>query len=212
MTVKEEYNRKLADTVIANLNKRQIDAVYCATAKEAAELALSFVPSGSSVSFGGSMTLAEAGITDGLRNREDIALLDRSTAESPEEIRQIYHDALSADYYFMSTNALTAGGELVNIDGNGNRLAALIYGPEHVIIVTSLNKVVADVKTAVARVRNDATPPNCIRLNKATPCASTGVCADCFAPDCICNQIVITRRSGTPGRIKVVLVGETLGY
>lgn len=212
MTVKEEYNRKLADTVIANLNKRQIDAVYCATAKEAAELALSFVPSGSSVSFGGSMTLAEAGITDGLRNREDITLLDRSTAESPEEIRQIYHDALSADYYFMSTNALTAGGELVNIDGNGNRLAALIYGPEHVIIVTSLNKVVPDVKTAVSRVRNDATPPNCIRLNKATPCASTGICADCFAPDCICNQIVITRRSGTSGRIKVVLVGETLGY
>lgn len=212
MTVKEEYNKKLADTVISNLKKRQIDAVYCATAKEAADMALSCVPSGSRVAFGGSMTLAEAGITDRLRSRDDITLLDRSAAKTPEEIKQIYHDAFSSDYYFTSTNALTSDGELVNIDGNGNRVAALIYGPEHVIIVTSLNKVVPDVKTAVARVRNDATPPNCIRLNKATPCATTGVCGDCFAPDCICNQIVITRRNGTPGRIKVVLVGETLGY
>ncbi len=212
MTVKEECNQKLAGTVIKNLKKRQIDAVYFATAGEAADYAMSLVPAESSVSFGGSMTLTESGILDMLRSRNDIRLLDRSAAKNPGEVKQLYHDALSADYYFMSTNALTAGGELVNIDGNGNRVAALIYGPEHVIIVTSLSKIVPDVKTAVARVRNDATPPNCIRLNKATPCASTGVCGDCFAPDCICNQIVITRRSGTPERIKVVLVGETLGY
>lgn len=212
MTVKEEYNQKLADTVIKNLKKRQMNAVYCATAKEAADYALSLVSAGSSVSFGGSMTLTESGILDRLRSRNDIKLLDRSTTQNPDEIKQIYHDALSADYYFMSTNALTINGELVNIDGNGNRVAALIYGPEHVIIVSSLNKVVPDVETAVSRVRNQATPPNCIRLNKSTPCATTGICADCFAEDCICNQIVITRRSGNPERIQVVLVGETLGY
>ena len=212
MTIQEEYHQKLADTLIKNLKKRQMDSVYCATAKEAADLALSYVPSGSKVSFGGSMSLTESGIMDCLRGREDITLFDRSAAKTPEEIKQVYHDALSSDYYFMSTNALTIDGELVNIDGNGNRLAALIYGPEHVIIVCSLNKVVSDVEAAVSRVRNQATPPNCNRISKATPCASTGVCADCFAPDCICNQIVVTRRSGNPDRIKIILVGENLGY
>ena len=211
MTPKEEYRQKLAEAIIKNLKKRQMDAVYCATAAEAADRALSYVPEKSTVSFGGSMSLEEAGIIRRLKER-DVKVLDRADAKTPEEVQKMYHDALSADYYFMSTNALTADGELVNIDGNGNRLAALLYGPEHVVIVCSLNKVVPTVEEAVARVRNQATPPNCIRLHRNTPCASTGVCANCLAPDCICNQIVITRRSGNPDRIKVILVGEELGY
>lgn len=212
MSVREQYNEKLAETVIRNLEKRQIAAFYCPSAAEARDMALSFVKEGNSVSFGGSMTLEETGILEALKNRGDIRLIDRANARNAQEMKQVFRDALSADCYFMSTNALTEGGELVNIDGNGNRLAALIYGPDQVIIVTGLNKVVPTVEDAVRRVRHTATPLNCIRLNRNTPCASTGTCADCLAPDCICNQVVITRRSGDPDRIKVILVGEALGY
>lgn len=212
MGVREQYNEKLAETVIRNLEKRQMAAFYCPSAAEARDMALSFVKEGNSVSFGGSMTLEETGILEALKHRGDIRLIDRANARNAQEMKQVFRDALSADCYFMSTNALTEGGELVNIDGNGNRLAALIYGPDQVIIVTGLNKVVPTVEDAVRRVRHTATPLNCIRLNRNTPCASTGTCADCLAPDCICNQVVITRRSGNPDRIKVILVGEALGY
>ena len=212
MTIKEQYYETTADTIIKRLAARQMEGFYCATRKEACEKALSFAKAGTSASFGGSMTLEETGILAGLRSRKDITLLDRATGKNPEEVAKIMHEALSCDTYYMSTNAITTDGELVNIDGNGNRVAALIYGPKQVVIVAGINKVVPDVPGAVSRVRNRATPPNCIRLNKNTPCAATGVCADCFSPDCICNQIVVTRRSGNPDRIKVILVGEDLGY
>ena len=212
MTAKEQYNKTLADTLIQNLKKRQIEGFYCATIEEAKAKALSFVAADAAVAFGGSMTLAESGILDALRAKSDIHLIDRNTAKTPDETKQMYRDAFSADTYFMSTNAITLDGELINIDGNGNRVAALIYGPDQVIIVAGLNKVTANVEDGIRRVRNCATPPNCIRLNKKTPCAATGRCADCLSPEGICNQIVITRRSGNPDRIKVILIGESLGY
>lgn len=212
MSIRSDYYETLADTLIRNFEKRGMEACYCATSTEARKKALSLLTPGAAVSFGGSMTLEETGILDALRSREDIRLIDRAKAKSPEEIKRMYHDALSCDFYFMSANALTQDGVLVNIDGNGNRAAALIYGPENVIVVAGLNKAVPTIDEAVSRVRNTATPLNCIRLHKQTPCAATGVCADCLSPDCICSQIVITRRSGTPGRIKVILVGEALGY
>ena len=212
MTIKQQYYKTTADTIIKRLAARQMEGFYCATKEEACEKALSFVKEGASASFGGSMTLEETGILASLRERKDISLLDRATGKNPEEVAQIMHEALSCDTYFMSTNANTTDGELGNIDGNGNRVAALIYGPKRVVIVAGMNKIVSDVNSAVSRVRNSATPPNCIRLNKNTPCAATGVCADCFSPDCICNQIVVTRRSGNTDRIKVILVGEELGY
>ncbi len=212
MTVKEQYHETLAKTIIDNLSKRQMEGYYCATAEDACKKALTLVQPGSTVSFGGSMTLEETGILSALRERDDITLFDRAKAASLEETKEIYHKALGADFFFMSTNAITTDGKLINIDGNGNRVAALIYGPEQVIIVAGLNKVVSDEKEGIRRVRNCATPPNCIRLNKKTPCAATGTCTDCLSPDCICNQIVITRRSGNPNRIKVILVGEDLGY
>ena len=212
MTIKQQYYETTAKTIIKNLTARQIKGFYCATKEEACEKALSFTLSGTSASFGGSMTLEETGILDGLRNRKDITLFDRATGKNPEEVKKIMHSALSSDTYYMSTNAITLNGELINIDGNGNRVAALIYGPEQVVIVAGMNKVVPDTEDGIRRVRNSATPPNCIRLHKNTPCAATGVCADCLSPDCICNQIVVTRRSGNPDRIKVILVGEELGY
>jgi len=121
------------------------------------------------------------------------------------------HEALSCDYYFMSSNAITADGELVNIDGNGNRVAALIYGPENVVIIAGMNKIVKNVEEGISRTRNVASPQNCVRLNKNTPCAVNGVCGNCLS-DTICDQIVITRASRIPQRIKVILVGEELGF
>lgn len=212
MNPKQMHYETLANTVIKNLAKRRMEGCYCATIEEAEKKAFSYLTEGCTVSFGGSMTLEETGMLTALRHDPNIHLIDRATAKSPEETKQMYHDALSTDFFFMSTNAITADGELVNIDGTGNRVAALIYGPENVIIMAGMNKVAANIDEALSRVHNTATPMNCKRLNKKTPCSTTGVCADCLSPDCICNQVVITRRSGIENRIKVILIGEELGY
>ena len=212
MTPKEIYYENTAKTILKNFPKRGFEGCYCATAREAVEKALSYVTPGSSVSFGGSMSLIESGLMEQLRSREDITLLDRSKAETPEEVAEIYHQALSCDTYFMSTNAISMDGQLVNTDGTGNRVAALIYGPKQVVILAGMNKVAATLQDAQVRVKAEATPPNCIRLNRKTPCSVTGICQDCFGDDCICSHTVVTRRSAIKGRIKIILVGEELGY
>lgn len=212
MTPAETYYENLAKTTMKNLEKRHFECHYCKTAEEAVTLASELVPSDSTVSFGGSMTLAESGMADALRQRDDITLLDRSKAGTPEEVKEIYHKSLNADYYFMSSNAITAEGELVNIDGTGNRVGALIYGPEHVIILAGMNKVSPTLEEAVSRIKNVASPLNANRLNRNTPCAATGLCADCLGPDCICSHTVITRKSAPEKRIKIILIGEPLGY
>ena len=112
----------------------------------------------------------------------------------------------------MSTNAITTDGELINIDGRANRVSFLCYGPENVLVIAGMNKVVTDVESGLKRVRLTACPPNAVRLNKKTPCAVNGVCGNCYGEDCICSQFVVTRRSGVKNRIKVILVGEELGY
>lgn len=211
-TPRELYYETLADTIIQNLAKRQMEGFYCPTVEEAEKKVFSYLTDGCTVSFGGSMTLEDTGMLTALRHDPNIRLIDRATAKSPEETKKLYHDALNADFYLMSTNAITTAGELVNIDGNGNRVAALIYGPKNVILLAGMNKVAANVEEALSRVHNVATPMNCKRLHKNTPCAATGICADCLSPDCICNQVVVTRRSGIPGRIKVILIGEEFGY
>lgn len=212
MNPKQEFYKTQADTIIKHLQKRRMKGYYCSCAQEAVKTAMALTAANTTVSFGGSMTLAETGMLDALKSRTDIRLLDRSLAKTPEEIKQVYRDSFSADTYFLSTNAITLDGQLVNVDGNGNRVAALIYGPDQVIVVAGMNKVVSTAEDAIRRVRNIASPPNCIRLNKQTPCAVTGICAECLGDDCICSQTVITRRSGIKDRIKVLLVGEELGY
>lgn len=212
MNPMETYYENLAGTVISNMKKRQIAACYCKTKEEAVELADSYLFPGASVSFGGSMTLAESGMMDALKANTGITLLDRSNAKNPDETKEIYHKALSSDFYFMSSNAITMDGKLVNVDGTGNRTAALIYGPEHVILLAGMNKIAKDEADALSRVHEIAAPVNCNRLSRNTPCAKTGVCADCLSPDCVCCQTVITRRSAIPERIQVILIGEALGY
>ena len=209
---KQTYYEALAKTIIKNLAKRRMEGYYCATAAEAKEKILSMIDSGTEVAFGGAMTLNESGILAALRERTDITLLDRDAAKTPEEAGKIYRQAFSADTYLMSTNAITMDGELINIDGRGNRVAALIFGPGQVIVVAGMNKVATDEAAGLARVRNVAAPANCIRLGKTTPCTVTGRCGDCFGDASICSQIVVTRRSSELNRIKVILVGEELGY
>ncbi len=210
MTPKAMANEKLANTIIKNMAKKNLEGYYCATSAEAVEKALSLMPEGSSITWGGSLTLTECGLMDALQDK-NYELIDRKDAKTPEENRIMYGRQVMADYFLMSSNAVTINGELVNIDGNSNRVACLCCGPQNVIVIAGMNKVATDVEDALKRVRNIAAPPNAMRLNRNTPCTQTGKCADCYSPECICSEIVITRRSSIPNRIKVILVGEELG-
>lgn len=212
MTPKQTYYENIASTIIKNLEKRQMEGYYCPDSASAVQKALELMPKGSSIGWGGSMTLTETGLMDALRADDSYRLIDRDTAKTPEEQRRLYGDICCSDFFLMSTNAITLDGELINIDGRGNRVAFLCYGPANVIILAGMNKLAPDVPSGFKRVRDIASPPNTVRLNKKTPCAVTGRCGDCFSPDCICSQCVITRRSGIPNRIKVILIGEELGY
>lgn len=211
MSFVKQSNANAAASIINRLQKRNMEGYFCETSKEAVEKALSLMPEGSVISWGGSMSISECGLMDAIHEK-DYTLIDRMTANTPQEKREIYAKTVMADYYLMSTNAITMDGELVNIDGFCNRVACLCAGPEHVIVIAGMNKVVLNVQDGIDRIRTKAAPPNTVRLNKNTPCAKTGMCGDCYSLDCICSQIVITRRSGIPGRIKVILVNEELGF
>lgn len=212
MEHKKKFLEVQAKTLIENLKKKNMDGIYFETAAEAAAYAMAQIPSGSKVAVGGTQSLDWMGMKKMLEDRDDITALLRHPQMSGEEIRRLYLDSFSADIYFMSTNAMTMQGELVNIDGRGNRVAALCYGPDQVYIIAGMNKVCPDLESAKARARNVASIANCIRLNRKTPCVVTGRCQDCSSPDNICSQFVYTRNSGIPGRIHVILVGEELGY
>jgi len=211
MTPKKQYYENVSKTIIKGLEKRQMEGYYCPDCESAVKKALELMPEGSSIAWGGSMTLTEAGLMDAIR-KGSYQIIDRDTAKTPEEQRKIAGEICCSDFFLMSTNAITLDGELINIDGRGNRVAFLCHGPENVLIFAGMNKVVTDVQEGFQRARNMAAPPNTVRLNKKTPCSVTGKCGDCYSPDCICSQFVITRRSGVPNRIKVILVGEELGY
>lgn len=211
MSFKKETFKITAQGIINNLAKRNIEGFYCEDSAALVEQVITLMEEGSVVAWGGSQSVKECGLMDAINNGK-YTLIDRMAAKDAQEAREFHAKAVLSDYYLMSTNAITLDGELVNIDGNGNRLSALIYGPEHVIIVAGMNKVAADIESAYKRVKTMACPPNAVRLSRNTPCGKTGRCGDCLSPDCFCNQIVVTRRSGHTGRIKVFLVGEELGY
>lgn len=204
-------NALLGNTVVNNLKKRGFDAFYCATASEALQLALTLIPAEDVVAWGGSMTISEIGLLEQVKQKYHV--IDRDKAQDAAERMELMRRALLCDTFLMSSNAVSEDGQLVNIDGNGNRCAALIYGPKQVIVLAGVNKVVKTLDDAVARARMTAAPINVQRFpGKQTPCAKTGLCGDCLSPDCICNQFVITRFCRPAGRIKVILIGEMLGY
>ena len=203
--------RSTAQTVIKNLQRRNMEGYYCETAEEAVKLVCDMIPAGDSITWGGSVTFTETGMRAALE-AGDWRMLDRSTATTPDEQREMWRDRASADWFFMSANALTVGGELVNIDGNSDRLSLLLHGPEHVVVLVGMNKLVADVDAGFKRIRTTTCPLNAARLHTNTPCEVAGVCSECHSERCMCCQMVVTRHSRHAGRIKVVLIGENLGY
>ena len=211
MTPKQQYYENAAETIIKNLKKRRMEGFYCATKEEAVKKALELMPKGASIGWGGSMTLEETGIMKAIREA-DYEIIDRDAAKTDTERKEVYSKIVSCDYFLMSTNAITLDGELINIDGRANRISFLCFGPEHVLVVAGMNKVVSDVDSGIKRVHDIASPPNAVRLHRNTPCAKTGRCGDCFSDDCICAQTLVTRMSLIPNRIQVILVGEELGY
>jgi L-lactate utilization protein LutB len=210
MTHLEKSYELRAQTVIKQFAKRNIEAFYCENKDDTVKLMLSFIEEGKSISWGGSNTITELGIKDILENGNYV-LVDRDKFTGEERTTKM-REAFFSDYYLTSSNAVTQDGLLVNIDGNGNRVAAICFGPKQVIVVVGINKLVPTVEHAVDRIRNFATPPNAIRLDYDTPCSKSGVCSDCLVKDCICGQILVTRYNRNAGRIKVIIVGETLGF
>ena len=206
------------DRTVAALRANRMDACWVKTKEEALEKVKALLPEGAVVTTGGSMTLAECGVMDELRSGK-YRFLDRAAVQ-PEEIGALYREAFSADVYLMSSNAVTETGELYNVDGNGNRVAALIFGPASVIVVAGANKLVPDVAAAVHRVKTAAAPPNASRLNQNTPCVKCGACAGVkgdFAAGCrseqrICCSYVVSGFQRIPNRVKVILVAENLGF
>jgi hypothetical protein len=211
MTPKKLHYENLADSIIEKFNKRGFEGYYCETAEEALLTAKRFLTPGCSISWGGSETLCEIGLLDELR-ASDYIIYDRNTPKTPEEKALLYSKVVMSDYYFMSSNAITIDGHLLNIDGHGNRVACLITGPKNVIVIAGMNKIETDIPSGIDRIRTMASPANAVRMGLKTPCAELGKCVNCLSDDCICCEVVITRKSRIPGRIKVILVGEELGF
>lgn len=189
--------------------------MYCECAdntQEALEILKDLIEEDDTVTVGGSMTLFEAGVIDFLRDGQ-YEFLDRyEKGISAEQLKEIYRKAFFSDVFITSTNAVIENGELYNVDGNGNRVAAMIYGPESVIVIAGYNKIVKDLDEAKARVQSLAAPANAVRLGLNTPCTVTGKCMNCKSESRICADTVIMARQRTKDRIKVILVGEELGY
>ena len=212
MTPNEQRNERLGAKMVKAMQRRHFDAYYCATASEAKAKVNELIPDGASVTWGGTMTVRDMDIPKMLQERGTLKVWDRDLVETPEEKQKMYLRAFQADYYLSSANAITEDGVIVNIDGNGNRVAAITWGPQHVIFVVGMNKVAQDPEAALKRARSTAAPINAARFDIQTPCQLDGQCHNCNSPQSICNYIHFLRNSSKPGRIIVILVGENLGY
>lgn len=207
---KQKYYNKRGELLVKNLRSRHYEAYYCETKEAALEKALELIPKGATVGWGGAMSAQQIGLIDAVNNGEYIAI-DRDKAPNPQERVKAMKRCLLADVFITGANALSMDGQMVNIDGNGNRVAAIVYGPDSVVVIAGMNKVMDSLEAAVIRARTVAAPMNKQRFALQTPCEITGTCGDCKSEGCICNQILVTRNSKPAGRIKVVLVGEDLG-
>lgn len=204
-----ETMEKRAIAAVKALNANNFDAMYLANPENLLPKLAEMVPEGSSCSVGGSVTLEETGVLDYLKSGR-YRYYDRYAPEvNPDEV---FAQALGCDYYFTSTNALTMNGELFNIDGRGNRLAAICWGPRRVIVITGYNKIVPDLQAARDRLKTIATPANAIRLGIKTPCAATGCCSDCRSDVRICVQELVTGFQKPEGRISVIVLGGSFGF
>ena len=205
-------NELKINRTIESLKKNNMNGYYAKSREELIDIIEGIVKSGSKVSCGGSMTLFETGVIEHLRCGR-YEFLDRyKEGLTKEDVVDIYKKAFFADAYFVSSNAVTEKGELYNVDGNGNRVAAMLYGPDKVIVICGINKIVKDVDEAIKRNRECAAPINAKRLNKKTPCTKVGYCMDCNIPERICNEYTLIKRQSNPERIHVIFLNENIGY
>lgn len=212
-------NQLLAKKIIKNLESRKFEAYYVESTIDAVEKALSLIPEHSLVSWGGSVTLEEIGLIDKLY-QGNFMIIDRDKAQTSEERYNLMRQALLCDTYLTSFNALSEDGVLVNVDSVGNRVAAITFGPKNVIAVVGMNKVCKTIEGAIERARTYASPINAQRCSsnpflhspQKTPCIINGACGNCKSEDCICSYIVETRMCKPEKRIKIILVGESLGF
>ncbi len=211
-----KYWRMKLARLCRTLKENGFEAHWTETSQDALRLVMEDILPAlgpSSVSFGGSVSVVESGLYQALKARPGVTLLDTFKKELPAgEKHELRRRALSCDLFVTGSNAITEAGELVNLDGVGNRVAALAFGPRNVLVLAGRNKVVDDLACAFTRVKSYAAPVNALRLNKKTPCVKTGSCQDCSSPDRICSVWTITEKSWPSGRIVVVLVNEDLGF
>lgn len=195
--------------LLSNLKKRKFIPYYAKTKAEGVNIIKSLIPNGASIGFGGSITVDELDLVNSMKSEYN--LLHRSLYEKSYH-NKLYKEMQDADWYITSTNALSMTGEFINIDGRANRVSAMLFGPQNILIVCGVNKIVNDIDEGISRSRNIAAPPNAVRLNKKTPCATTGKCEYCFSPDTMCRATVIQHHPTTGKRVYVVIINEILGY
>jgi len=215
MEAREWHERLSVERTLSALERNGFDVMFYPTAEEALAGVMGLVPEGASVGLGGSVTLREMGLVDALEARGvEVANHWKAGREgaSPDEVMAIRRAHINSDVFITSTNAVTETGELVNIDGTGQRVAAMIFGPKKVVVVAGVNKITGDLEEGLWRASNVAAPMNARRLHPKTPCAETGECSDCVAPGRICGITTIIHRRPRKTPFTVVLVGEKLGY
>ena len=207
------WNEQVARGIIENLEKRRMEGSYAPTTAQARDEILTMIPSGATVYRCGSMTTAGMGLWGKIAELPGVKVIDPyQPGFSPEEGLELRRQGLLADFMIASCNAITLDGRLVNLDGSGNRVAAMAFGPKKVMLVVGMNKVAPDLDSAMARVKHYAGPINAMRVGYNTPCAQNGLCIDCKSPQRICNMWSIIEGHMVKGRIHVKLVGESLGY
>lgn len=207
----KKRNSLRKDQIIKSLGMRNIEAFYAETKEDALKIALDLIPEGATVSNGGAMSAREIGLIDAVING-NYNYLDRDGAKDPNEKRRLEVATFDCDYFIAGVNGMSENGVIVNVDGNANRVAAICYGPKHVLFIVGMNKIVHSEEDAYNRAKYVAAPINAQRFGLSTPCGITGKCGDCLMEQCICCQIVTTRYSKHKDRMKVILVNEDLGF
>ncbi|MBD3205159.1 lactate utilization protein [Candidatus Bathyarchaeota archaeon] len=209
------YEECRIDKTLESLKEGGFTTYYAKDKDEVVKMVLDLVQNDSLVGLGGSVTLRELGLPKILKERgKDIAdhWEARDKGTSYEEVLDLRRKHINSDVFITSSNAITEDGILVNIDGGGQRVAASIFGPKHVVIIIGINKIVRDLDEGIWRAKNVAAPINAKRLNKNTPCVKTGNCEDCTSPERICNVTTIMHRKPSATNITIIMVGEKLGY
>lgn len=212
VTVKQWHQEAVGQRVVEALQKNEFNARYVATLDEAAKFIMEQVSSGMKVGFGGSMTIKGMGIQDKVQAAGGKVLDHGTPGLTREEVVAVAREELLSDLYLCSSNAVTLDGRLVNIDGMGNRVSALSFGPKKVIVVMGINKVCKDEAAAFERLETIASPMNNKRLDIPNPCTKTGVCMDCQGPTRICRVYSVLRKKPAAADMTVVIVGENGGY